>query len=220
MKVTSARLYDKIPAAEQRRWKWAVPVTLRGAVRTGATDMTTPHKLETTKTGLRQFQRWLLPAVSVALAAGLAWSAVVDAPALRRQIAAVSADRDLLRRALETANAATPPVALEANVPMVILTSGRAGGDIPMVTLTNDAKHFLVVVDGPSSPSGTAQLAISANSAAAVTTIRGLTRGTNGVWTVSLPNQSYPDAIYRVRLSDDTPDGALLGDYLLKITRR
>lgn len=164
---------------------------------------------------------WLPLAASVTLAAGLGWMALVEMPSLRKQLVTVSADRDLLRSALDSAKAATPrtAVALEANVPMVILTSDRAAGDIPLVTLTSSATHFLVVVDGPSSPSGTAQLSISANGAAEVTTIGGLTRGTNGVWTVSLPNQSYPDAMYRLRLRDDAPNGALLGDYLMKITR-
>jgi len=166
---------------------------------------------------------WSL-AASAVLAAGLGWMAFVQMPRLREQMVAVSADRDQLKGALDqaaakTAAAATPAAAIETNIALVTLASERAVGDTPTLTVAAGAARVLVVIDGPPSPTGRGRLDISVNGGAVVTSVHALARDANGLWTVSLPAASFPDAVYRLRLRADAPTGALLGEYVLKITR-
>jgi anti-sigma factor RsiW len=162
---------------------------------------------------------WSL-AASAVLAAGLGWMAFVQMPQLREHIAAVSADRDQLKATLDQALAkASAPAAVEANIAMVTLASERGVGDTPTVKIAAGAAHFLVVIDGPPSPSGRARLDVSVNGGAAVMSVSALVRDANGVWTVSLPAALFADNTYRLRLSADAPSGALLGEYVLRVRR-
>lgn len=168
---------------------------------------------------------WLPLAATLALVTGLFWrSAYVQMPALRTELSTISAERDQLKGALDAAKAApvapvTPVAAIEANLPMVTLASERAVGDTPVVQVAADAAHFLVVIDGPPSPNGRGALAIVTGSGAPITSVRGLIRDANGVWTVNLPAASFPAGVYRFRLSADVPNGTLLGEYLLRVTK-
>lgn len=190
----------------------------------GPVSTAAPGAHRTAPAGPSMVMTWLPLAASLALAAGLGWMAFVQMPQLRDQVAAISADRDQLKGALDQAAAkaaapVAPPAAIEANVAMVTLASERGVESTPAVTIPAGAAHFFVVIDGPPSPNGRGKLDISANGGASLTSVTALVRDANGVWTVSLPAALFSNGTYRFRLSADAPGGALLGEYILKVTR-
>lgn len=200
---------------------------LRGAIRAAAQDGTlaaepglAPLVAPRRANSRALVMTWMPAAAAVVLAAGLGWMSLVRMPALRTELAATTADRDSLNARLKAAvpTPAAPPAAADGNVPMVALASERGAADVPAIVVSASAARFIVMIDAPASPSGRAELTIQSAAGQEVAAVHDLVRNSSGVWVVSLSTPAFPPGTYRFRLSAAAP-GALLGDYLLKVTR-
>ncbi len=156
----------------------------------------------------------------VVLAAIVGWLALGKIPEMRSELDAVTTSRDELQKKASPVREVLPG-GVEPNVAVVTLTAKDAELATPKVRLTPTSSHFVVVIDAPPSTSRRGSLEItSVATGLLVTSVPGLVRNADAVWTVTLPAETFPDAKYRFRLSEDPATGGLLGDFLVSVERQ
>ena len=163
-------------------------------------------------------------AASVALALLSGWAVLVRMPALQQQLqqseqerATLATDLAQVRAAAIAARPAAPVT--ESNFGLLMLSSERGLDDVPSYSPSTTAPRLAIAIDGPQSPSGTGKITVTGPGATPATvTIDKLVRGANGLWTINLMVREWPRGLYRARLYDSAPNGALLGEYQFRIS--
>jgi len=165
---------------------------------------------------------WLFPAFGLAAAAavvmmvGMGYLWLVRLPASEIKLSsAVAQTSKLEARLSELDQRAALDRAPDPNVPVVILTADRAAGGQSQLTVNEKSPNVLLWIDAPQTSGGAFQVAISGGKVSK--TIDGVVRNSNGALAVGLPSSELPEGYYTVRVSRD---GALIGEYRLKIARR
>lgn len=171
---------------------------------------------------------WMVPTFATSaclmiLFAGFsAWMYFVQLPRVHRELAQVSADRQVARNAQAEAEAllarSNQP---EANVPLAMLQAARdAQAPAAEINLPRGAQHMVLWIEVGSVRHSDFQLQINTADNRSVETLDHLRRNSHGAIAVSLPVQSLQAEEYRITLTGQEPSpAALVGEYRLRIRK-
>jgi len=173
----------------------------------------------------RETAGWLFPAFGLAAAAaivvtvGLSWVWFVRLPDREAKLSAAVAQTRLDQARLsELDQRAALDRVPEPNVPVVILTADRAAGASGQLTLEGKSRNVLLWIDAPQSVAG-ARFRVVVSGGNVTRSVDGVVRNSNGALAIGLASSELPDGEYTVRVFRDNEQGALFGEYRLKIAR-
>jgi hypothetical protein len=108
----------------------------------------------------------------------------------------------------------------EANVPLVMLQSSRAGEGPATVMLAKDARHLVLWIEIGPSRYHEFRLEVLSEQGKPLTSLEHLKPGPYGALAASVPTEQLPSGEWRIKLTGQDPaPAALAGEYLLRIGR-
>lgn len=170
--------------------------------------------------------RWLLPALAAATCAALfgaasGWMYLHKIPQLRGELEQTTKQLNMEkqeREALEQKAAAFETA--EANVPLVMLQTSRAGEGPATVALPKEARHLVLWIEIGPSRYREFQLQVFSQQGQLVTSLEHLRPGPYGALAASVPTEQLPKGECRIKLTGQDPaPAAPAGEYLLRINR-
>jgi len=170
--------------------------------------------------------RWFLPtlaaaACAVVFGAASGWMYLREIPRLRGELDQTA--KQLKVEKQERAELEQKAVAVEtaeANVPLVMLQSSRAGEGPATAVLPKEARHLVFWIEIGPSRYREFRLEVFSEQGKRLATLEHLTPGPYGALAASLPTEQLPSGECRIKLSgQDPPPAALAGEYLLRINR-
>jgi len=176
------------------------------------------------KAAAEGLSRWFLPALAATCAALLGaasgWMYFHEIPLLRRELG--QSTKQLIMEKQERAELerkAAVVEAAEANVPLVMLQTSRAGEGPATVALSKEARHLVLWIEIGPSRYREFQLKVFSEKRL-VTALQHLKPGPYGALAASLPTAQLPRGECRINLTGQDPaPAAPAGEYLLKINR-
>ena len=108
----------------------------------------------------------------------------------------------------------------EANVPLVMLQTSRAGEGPATVVLAKDARHLVLWIEIGPVRYREFRLEVFSDQERPVTSLEHLKPGPYGALAASVPTEQLPTGECRIKLTGEDPaPAALAGEYLLRIQR-
>ncbi len=170
--------------------------------------------------------RWFLPALAAATCAALAgavsgWMYLREIPQLRGELDQATKQLNIAkqeRAELEQKVAADETA--EANVPLVMLQTSRAGEGPATAVLPEGARHLVLWIEIGPSRYHQFRLEVLSAQGKLLTSLEHLKPGPYGALAASLPTEQLPSGECRIKLTGQDPaPAALAGEYLLRINR-
>ena len=170
------------------------------------------------------WSRWFLPALAAATCAVLfvgasGWMYLREMPRLRGELDQATKQLSVekqKRAELEQKFAAVETA--EANVPLVMLQTSRAGEKPATAVLAKESRHLVLWIEIGPSRYREFQLEVFSEPGLRVTSVEHLKPGPYGALAASLPTEQLPSGECRIKLTGQDP-AALAGEYLLRINR-
>jgi len=168
--------------------------------------------------------RWFLPALAAATCAAVfaaagAWMYLYEIPQLRGELRQTTKllNKEKQERAELEEKAAVAETA-EANVPLVMLETSRAGEGPAKVELPKGARHLVLWIEIGPSRNREFRLEVFSDQGQLITSLEHLKPGPYGALAASVPTEQLPSGECRIKLTGQDP-AALAGEYLLRINR-
>ena len=172
------------------------------------------------------WSRWLLPTLAAATCAVLfgtasGWLYFHELPQLRGELEQTTKQLNMEKQArTELQQKAAAVETTEANVPLVMLQTSRAGEGPAMVTLPKEARHLVLWIEIGPSRYREFELQVFSQQGQLVTSLDHLRPGPYGALAASFPTEPLPTGECRIKLTGQYPaPAALAGEYLLRISR-
>lgn len=170
--------------------------------------------------------RWFLPALTAATCASLfgaasGWVYLHEIPQLRGELEQTTKQLNVEKQERAELERKVAGVEMaEANVPLMMLQTSRAGEGPATVALPKEARHLVLWIDIGPSHYREFQLQVFSQQGQLVTSLEHLKPGPYGALAASVPTEQLPKGECRIKLTGQDPaPAAPAGEYLLRIIR-
>ena len=172
------------------------------------------------------WSRWFLPALAAAtcavvFAAASGWMYLREIPRLRAELDQTTTQLNVekQRRAELEQHAAVVETA-EANLPLVMLQTSRAGEGPALAVLPKESRRLVLWIEIGPSHYREFRLEVFSEQGKLLTSIEHLKPGPYGALAAGVPTEQLPSGECRIKLTGQDPAPAsLAGEYLLRINR-
>jgi len=169
--------------------------------------------------------RWFLLAVAAATCAVLlgvasGWMYLREIPRLRDELDQTTKQLNIEKQQRAEVEQKAAVETAEANVPLVMLQTSRAGEGPATAVLPKGARHLVLWIEIGPSRYREFRLEVFSKKGQRVTLLEHLRPGPYGALAASIPTEQLPSGECRIKLTGQDPaPAALAGEYLLRINR-